>query len=103
MKIPYKDIVIEQGHMKNAFGKPITFLGRGKRVGNHFEWIEKREIVLAIGTSEEYPDEGKLIGELKKEGDGWIWIWAIPLKDIMGYEDLVEDILLDAKKQKEEE
>ena len=92
MKTPYKDVVIEQGYMKNAFGKPITFLGRGKRVGDHLEWVEKREIVLAIGTSEEHPDRGKFIGEVKKEEDGWLWVWAIPLKDIQGYEDLVDEI-----------
>ena len=87
-----KVIISETLGDRNEFGKPTTFLGIMKENKMGFsEWTNtRREIVLAFGKDAE--NGSYYIGEAKKSGSDWIWVWGIPVADIHGYENLVKDI-----------
>ena len=84
-------IIAESLGVPNDFGKPITFLGIMKDGGRISEWTNnRREIILAFGKS---PDSDNFyIGEVRKREGKWRWVWAIPVQDIHGYEDLKKHI-----------
>ena len=86
-----KVIIAESLGVPNDFGKPITFLGIMKDRHVFPEWTNnRREIILAFGKS--LKDDNYYIGEIKKREGEWRWVWAIPVQDIHGYEDLVKHI-----------
>ena len=87
----YEKVIIGQGFHNNEFGKTATYLGRL----NHQEsgpaiWIDRRDIVLGIGKNEK--NGPFIIGEIKKKGDSWVWVWGIPLTEIYGYEEFIREI-----------
>jgi hypothetical protein len=86
-----KVIIAESLGVPNEFGKPITFLGIMKENNGFSEWTNtRREIVLAFGKGTK--DDSYYVGEVKKSGSEWKWVWAIPVADIRGYENLVKHI-----------
>ena len=90
--MPYEKVIIAESlGVPNDFGKPITFLGIMKDGGRISEWTNnRREIILAFGKSP--GSDNFYIGEVKKHEAGWRWVWAIPVQDIHGYEDLENHI-----------
>lgn len=87
-----KVVIAESLGVPNEFGKPITFLGIMKESRQELtEWTNiRREIVLAFGQGTK--DDSYYVGEVKKSGSEWKWVWAIPVADIQGYENLVKHI-----------
>lgn len=49
----------------------------------------RREIVLTFGKDAE--NDSFYLGKVKN-GSDWKWVWAIPVSDIHGYENLVKHI-----------
>ena len=91
--MPYDKVVISEAlGANNDLGKPITFLGVMKRDADGMSlWTDnRREIVLAIGRTT--PGGKFYIGEVRKKGSEWMWVWGVPIADIHGYEDLVKEI-----------
>ncbi len=89
-------VISESKFAKNSFGKPVLYAGNVKKdKEGRMVFIDKREIILAIGHSEGYDeqgiDSGLLFGEIKKSKDDehrYDWVWAIPLKYIVGSENI---------------
>lgn len=90
----YEKVVIGVGlgENENDLGKPITFLGRLDNKEDIQLWADRREIVLAIGKSPKNGDS-YYIGEIRKDGEGWKWVWGIPIEHIFGYEDFVSEVM----------
>lgn len=86
-----KVIIAESIGLLNEFKKPITFLGIMKHGMYGTEWTDsRREVTLAFGKGTK--DNLFYIGEIKNTGAEWKWVWAIPVTDIHGYDDLVKHI-----------
>jgi hypothetical protein len=86
--MPYEKVVISEvlGE-KNGLGKPTTFLGIMK---DNIWTDNRREIVLAIGRTT--PNGKFYVGEVRKKNGEWRWVWGVPLEDIHGYKDLINEI-----------
>ena len=91
--MPYEKVIIAESlGVPNDFGKPTTFLGIMKKDADGMSiWTDnRREIILAFGKSPS--SDVFYIGEVRKREGKWRWVWAIPVQDIHGYEDLVKHI-----------
>ena len=74
----------------NELGMPKTYLGIMKDVDGTPVWTgNRREIILAFGKTD--PDGPYYIGEVRKKDSKWVFVWAIPVGDIGGYNDLIND------------
>ena len=96
--MPYEKVVLSEAlGANNELGKPATFLGIMKNSPEGLSiWTDnRREIVLAFGKND--ADGPFYIGEVRKKDAHYVWVWAIPISDIRGYDDLVKEI----KKSKE--
>ena len=89
MEEAYKDVIIGEGGLfTDDFGKPTMYMGTVSK--KKHVWMKRRRITMAMGKKE--GDDDWYIGEIRKEKDHWIWIWGIKLKNVRGYEDMVEEI-----------
>ena len=89
--MPYERVIISKVlGSTNELGMPKTYLGIMKKVDDFPEWTDnRREIILAFGKTD--PDGPYYIGEVRKKDSKWVFIWAIPVCDIVGYSDLIDD------------